>query len=228
RLIPDHALGLPVLRTLSLCTCCRHYPGAATGRRLRSSSPSRISLPRKGRRVGLHIVLFGACSAFTRVAACTLARSPVRDPHSEGFSHFVTSMTAPVASGWSDLPGGACTHWKAPPFHGAHPERTLKPRLRQREASLVAKAPGTRWTAALSKPKKRPIIVALPQSNGSGLFSLSRAVRRLLAHRRFGVEDLGAHPHTGRPINEPRCHFGAQRICAELEKVVSYPDVVAS
>src|SRR5271165_5176358 len=88
-------------------------------------SPSRVSLPRKGRRVGLHIVLFGACSAFTRVAACTLARSPVRDPHSEGFSHFVTSMTAPVASGWSDLPGGICTHWKAPPFHGAHPLRTF-------------------------------------------------------------------------------------------------------
>src|SRR4029079_1896684 len=64
-------------------------------------SPSRISLPRKGRRVGLHIVLFEACSAFTRVAACTLARSPIRDPLSEGFSHFVTSMTAPVASGWS-------------------------------------------------------------------------------------------------------------------------------
>ena len=30
-IIPDHALGLPVLRALSLCTCCRHYPGAATG-----------------------------------------------------------------------------------------------------------------------------------------------------------------------------------------------------
>src|SRR6478672_3116541 len=27
-IIPDHALGLPVLRALSLCTCCRHYPGA--------------------------------------------------------------------------------------------------------------------------------------------------------------------------------------------------------
>src|SRR5438105_15200478 len=39
-------------------------------------SPSRVSLPRKGHRVGLHIVLFEACSAFTRVAACTLARSP--------------------------------------------------------------------------------------------------------------------------------------------------------
>ena len=22
------------------------------------------------------------------------------------------------------LPGGACTHWKTPPFHGAHPSRT--------------------------------------------------------------------------------------------------------
>src|SRR5467141_1009067 len=37
-------------------------------------SPSRVSLPRKGHRVGLHIVLFEACSAFTRVAACTLSR----------------------------------------------------------------------------------------------------------------------------------------------------------
>src|SRR5471030_587997 len=64
-------------------------------------SPSRISLPRKGCRVGLRIVRFEDCSAFTHVAACTLARSPIRDPLSEGFSHFVTSMTAPVASGWS-------------------------------------------------------------------------------------------------------------------------------
>ena len=37
----------------------------------------RISLPRYGGRVGLHIDLFEACSAFTRVAACTLAQSPI-------------------------------------------------------------------------------------------------------------------------------------------------------
>jgi hypothetical protein len=65
-------------------------------------SPSRISLPRKSGRVGLRIVLFEVCSAFTRVTACTLALSPIRDTLTEGFSHFVTSMTAPVASGWSD------------------------------------------------------------------------------------------------------------------------------
>jgi hypothetical protein len=99
--IADHALGLPVLRALSLCTCCRHYPGAAAGRTLRSASPSRISLPRKGCRVGLRIVLFEDCSAFTRVTACTLALSPIRDTLIEGFSHFVTSMTAPIPSGWS-------------------------------------------------------------------------------------------------------------------------------
>src|SRR5256885_6889926 len=66
------------------------------------NSPSHFSLPRYGRRVGLHIVLFEACSTFTRVAACTLALSPIRDTLIEGFSHFVTSMTAPIASGWSD------------------------------------------------------------------------------------------------------------------------------
>jgi hypothetical protein len=99
--LADHALGLPVLRALSLCTCCRHYPGAASGRTASLTSPSRISLPRKGRRVGLRIVLFEACSAFTRVTACTLAPSPIRDALSEGFSYFVTSIAAPVASGWS-------------------------------------------------------------------------------------------------------------------------------
>ncbi len=78
-IIPDHALGLPVLRALSLCTCRRHYPGAADGRTRRSNSPIRASLPRNHYRVGLHIVLFEDCSAFTHVAACTLARSPNRD-----------------------------------------------------------------------------------------------------------------------------------------------------
>ena len=36
-------------------------------------------------------------------------------------------MTAPVASGWSDWPGGAFTHWKAPPLHGARREQEYQP-----------------------------------------------------------------------------------------------------
>src|SRR4030081_3818062 len=104
--IADHAMGLPVLRTLSLSTCRRHYPGTASGRIASLISSRRISLPRKGCRVDLRIVLFEDYSAFTRVAACTLALSPIRDTLIEGFSHFVTSMTAPIASGWSGCQGG--------------------------------------------------------------------------------------------------------------------------
>jgi hypothetical protein len=53
-----------------------------------------------------------ACNTLPyKIAALRDART-----YTEGFSHFVTSMTAPVASGWSESPGGPCTHWKAPPF----------------------------------------------------------------------------------------------------------------
>src|SRR6202042_2687679 len=47
-------------------------------------------------------------SSFSRLARRSLALRPAHSrrhlyvtSHTEGFSHFVTSMTAPVASGWS-------------------------------------------------------------------------------------------------------------------------------
>ena len=79
---------LPSLTTLRGFPCCVRFPcvhAVATtpaqqlGALLRSFPPSPISLPRKGDRVGLRIVLFEACSAFTRVTACTLTLSPIRD-----------------------------------------------------------------------------------------------------------------------------------------------------
>jgi len=101
-IILDHAKGLPVLRAFSLCTCCRHYPGAAAGGVALLISSNRINLPRLGTRVGLRIVLFEDCSAFTRVTACTLAASPYFvTRYTRGFNRFVTSTVAPVASGWS-------------------------------------------------------------------------------------------------------------------------------
>jgi hypothetical protein len=87
-------------------------------------SSSGISLPRYGSRIGPRIDLFEACSAFTRVTACTLALSPYFVTRlSEGFSHFVTSMTAPVASGWSYRRVGLAPTGKAPPYHGARHKR---------------------------------------------------------------------------------------------------------
>ncbi len=92
-----------MLRASPLCACCRHYPGTATGGVASLLPPSHISLPRNGARVGLCNVLFEDCSAFTRVTACTLAGSPKVIRYIEGFSYFVTSITAPIASGWSEI-----------------------------------------------------------------------------------------------------------------------------
>src|SRR4051794_20806375 len=143
--IPDHASGFPVLRALSLCTCCRHYPGAAAGCSPRSFSPRRISLPRKGHRVGLHIVVFEDCSAFTHVVACTLARSPIRDPLPEGFRHFVSSMPAPVASGGSDFAGWALHPLESAAFHGAPPKPSVLACLlfRPRKMMVFARSTNT-------------------------------------------------------------------------------------
>src|SRR6202030_3559711 len=98
--IADLALGLPVLRTLSLCTCRRQYPGVATGRTLRSTRPAVSAFPDMA-------VGSAYTSSFSRLARCSLALRPAHSRcHQfvtliEGFSHFVTSMTAPIASGWS-------------------------------------------------------------------------------------------------------------------------------
>ena len=123
--VADRALGLPVFRALSLCTCCRHYPGAASGRITSLISSRRSSLPRKGCRVGLRIVLFEACSAFTRVAACTLALPPIRDTLIRRLQPLRYLHDCSDCFRLERLPGGACTHWKTPPCHGAHPEQTL-------------------------------------------------------------------------------------------------------
>jgi hypothetical protein len=100
-IIANDALGLPVFRALSSCTCRRHYPGAASGRIASLTSSRPISLSAKGLSGRPAHCPFRGLLGFTRVAACTLALSPIRDTLIEGFSHFVTSMTAPIASGWS-------------------------------------------------------------------------------------------------------------------------------
>ena len=87
-------------------------------------SPSRISLPRNCSRVGLHIVLFEACSAFTRVAARTLARSPIRDPLYRRLQPFRHLHDYSGCFRLERSPGGTCTHWKAPPSHGARKSRS--------------------------------------------------------------------------------------------------------
>src|SRR5215472_902375 len=76
-------------------------------------SPSRVSLPRFHYRVGLHIVLFEVCSAFTRVAACTLAQSPYFVTAIRGLQTFRHLHACPACFRRERSPGGPCTHWKS-------------------------------------------------------------------------------------------------------------------
>ncbi len=62
----------------------------------------------------------------SRYGLHTRAVTVYRDTLTEGFSHFVTSIAAPVASGWSGCRVGFAPTGKVPPFHGAHPELTPK------------------------------------------------------------------------------------------------------
>ena len=93
-------MGLPVLPAFSLCTCCRHYPGAASECMSLLTSPDVSAFPDR--------VVGSACAmSFSRLARRSLTLRPAHSPshlvtfYIEGFSHFVTSMTASIASGWS-------------------------------------------------------------------------------------------------------------------------------
>src|SRR5258706_1992100 len=67
--VADHALGLPVFRALSLCTCRRHYPGAAPERILRSFHPDVSVFPDR--------VVGSTCAlSFSRIARRSLALRP--------------------------------------------------------------------------------------------------------------------------------------------------------
>jgi hypothetical protein len=131
---------------------CVHAVATTPAQRLEallcSLRPSRVSLPRYGSQVGLCIVLFEACSAFTRVTACTLALSPIRDTHSEGFSYFVTSIAAPVASGWSSCRVGLTPTGKRR-LCTAHARR-------RRSAMLLGGCPHDLLDAPLVEVQKTP------------------------------------------------------------------------
>ena len=165
--------------------CCVRFPcvhAAATtpAQRLGASSthfPSRISLPRYGSRVGPRHDLFEACSAFTCVTACTLALSPYFVTRlTKGFNYFVTSIVAPVASGWSILPGGLFTHWESAAFSRRTPKTEIvtSPQCWP-SSNMISSLPGhgTRALAqagnAVRHPRSTRMTISSRSSNGGSL-----------------------------------------------------------
>src|ERR1019366_4524038 len=103
-----------------MSACRRHYPGRSDGtdslvllHRLRPSPDYRW--------VGSCIISFEACSAFTRVTTCRLAESPNATLSTGGFSGFVASTAAPIATGRSDpVPRAGLSSRCAPAPFTAH------------------------------------------------------------------------------------------------------------
>src|SRR6266566_1953810 len=96
----DHRWDFPCCAWSPLRTCRRQYPGKSDGTcslvRFHPLRPSLIS-----RRVGSCIAGFGACSAFTHVTACTLAKSPMRPSAPEASAVSLPPLLLRL------LPGGA-------------------------------------------------------------------------------------------------------------------------
>src|ERR1700730_6157603 len=90
-------------------------------------------------------------------------------------------MTAPIASGWSESPGGPCTHWKAPPFHGARrkrPSLASRSRLAKRWDHLRGEQLQVRLRPAWRQPGRQGPGVEVGDRHG---------VRQVVDHAYRGV-----------------------------------------
>src|ERR1700726_3444138 len=124
-IIPDHALGFPVLRAPSLCTCCRHYPGAAAGRSLRPSHPAVSAFD--------ETPIGSACtSSFSRIAQRSLALRPahshrhLRDGYPRASELSLPPCLPRVLPAGAVGRAGLAPAGNAPPCHGARGKLTFK------------------------------------------------------------------------------------------------------
>src|ERR1017187_9105152 len=84
--------------------------------RLSISSLSVLPSP-VNRRVGIHDFTFGACSSFTRVAACQIACPPIADVCPEATTRPVTRPSRSVATMLIDVyMDGSSSHWRSAPL----------------------------------------------------------------------------------------------------------------
>ena len=124
--IADHALGFPVLRALPLCTCCRHYPGAATGCFIcslpQSYQPSPIwqsgrPAPRPFRGLfGVHL----------RYGLHTRAVTIFRDTLNQRLQLLRYLHSCSGCFRLEHLPGGAFTHWESAAFSRRTPTAEVR------------------------------------------------------------------------------------------------------
>ncbi len=139
-----------------------------------------------------HCPFRGLLGVHSRYGLHTRAVTVFCDTLSEGFSYFVTSTAAPVASGWSGCRVGIAPTGKAPPFHGARQQQT-----HARSKQKAIGSPRRRWS--------------LPQMAGGSASALSLS-RPAQASSRYGPLDRSVaqgdlcHEAPALPVSQPsRC-----------------------
>src|SRR6266576_1785331 len=108
--------GYPAITQITFLACCAHYPGGSNRCTCRFPSLSVLPSPVNGR-VGIHDFTFGACSSFTRVAACQIACPPIADFCPEAPTQPVTRPSRSVATMLIDVyMDGSSSHWRSAPL----------------------------------------------------------------------------------------------------------------
>jgi len=121
--VPDHTRGVPVLRAHSLCTCCRHYPGAATGGTTSLIRPVISAFPERVVGSACASPFRGLLSLHSRYGPLT--RAATISWHAYPKASDISSPPCLLRCFRLErFPGGPRTHWKASPFHGARPMRS--------------------------------------------------------------------------------------------------------
>ena len=122
----DHRWDFSCCVWSPLLACRRQYPGQVGWKFIRSCNSIRFGLPRN--RGGSAPAL-----VFSRPAQRSLTLRPARSPSrlatlcTEGFSSFVASAAASIATGWNEpVPGRVYPRCGPPPFHGAPGDATYQ------------------------------------------------------------------------------------------------------
>lgn len=113
---PDHSTGLPVLRALPLCACCRHYPGAAPRRPACSLVQSYQPSPEWQSGRPAHRLFRGLPGVHSRYGLHTRAVTVICDPLHRRLQPFRYLHSCSGCFRLERSPGGAYTHWESAAF----------------------------------------------------------------------------------------------------------------
>ena len=144
--------------------------------------------------VGFRIASFEACSAFTYVTACILAKSLYMTLYIGVFSRFVASTPAPIATGWSD----SCRAGFAP---------AERPCLCTAHRKLALSSCSCRRTRQISTPSKTTLPLSRKTEN---TIKRCLSMRSSMRISNYGLSYMCGNQNLTQPGGRPSTIFLSQ------------------